>query len=105
MSNSQIAFLIYWFFALAISAVLGLIWIASPLGIGFQGQPNSHFLRAVAQSLYFVSYFAGIPALLGSQIAALIMGLTGNIRIAYRLSLGSLIGFFVLIVIVGSFFG
>ena len=105
MSNQQIAFFVYWAFALAISAILALIWAMSPLGVGFQDQPNSHFLRAVAQSLFVVSYFAGIPVLLGSQIAALIISLTGNIRIAYRLSLGALIGFFVLIVIVGSFFG
>lgn len=94
MRNKKIGFLIGWVFLFLISLVSAFIWLMSPLGIGFNANPNiPESTISLGEKLYAVSYFLGIPSLIITQIIAGVMGYKGCIKTAVVLSVLSIIIF------------
>jgi len=94
MSNKQIGFLFSWGFLLVFSLLISAVWFMSPLGIGFNYDPDlSPIKKKIGETIYFASYFIGIPLLLIFQVISGIIGVKGNTRQAIWLSVLTLILF------------
>ena len=96
------SFVWFYIFATAVALVFAGAWFMSPLGFGFAPWPADAGLRAFAQGLYQVSYFAGIPALLLGQVVSLALALTRRSRLAYYVPLTTIGVFGVSVAIVMS---
>ena len=70
--NTQRAAYVFYFVITSIAvAFLAFFWLMSPLGLGFASWPAGN--RNLLQSIYGISYYAGIPAILIAQVISPIL--------------------------------
>ena len=95
----------WFFFATTLVAIIcGAFWFMSPLGIGFAPQPANPLVPQVANTIYVVSYFGGIPMLLLGQVLSAILAALGWRRGAFIVPLVSLGAFALCVTIVLALF-
>lgn len=87
-AREKFPYALYWFLTTALALAIGLVWYMSPLGLGFNGHPGR-----LAYSVYWATYFVGIPALLLAQLASLMLALLHKQRAAYVLPAVALVLF------------
>lgn len=63
-----------------VALLLGFLWFMSPLGLGFAEQSADPVRRQWAETVYWLSYFLGIPMLLIGQVVAIICRKRGRKR-------------------------
>ena len=99
MKKYGTGFMSGWIFLLIFSLLVSFCWYMSPLGIGFNYNPHmSATQKKVGETIYSLSYFFGIPALLGTQVISGIIGFRGKPRQAIKLSLLSIFIFIGLVI-------
>lgn len=76
-----------------VAVIFSLAWYMSPLALGFSEWPSEPGQRDLAQALFATSYRIGIPALLISQLVAVVMGARGHHRAALIIPILSLSAF------------
>lgn len=75
-----------------VALVCAISWYVMPIGLGFQDGPTNPATRRIAATIFAVSYFVGLPALLLGQIISAILWFCCLARAAYIvpvLSIGS----------------
>jgi hypothetical protein len=88
-------YLNFWMLTTLVALVCALAWYFLPLGLGFQDGPTNPTTKRVALTIFAVSYFVGIPALLLGQVLSAVLWFYRRTRDAYLIPLLS-IGSFLL---------
>ena len=101
-ARARLQFLSFLTLTTLVAVVCAFVWYFVPLGLGFQEGPANPVTRRVALTIFGVSYFVGIPALLIGQILSAILWFYRRPRDAYIVPLLS-IGSFMLCAVTSLF--
>ncbi|MBB4395942.1 hypothetical protein [Bradyrhizobium sp. ERR14] len=90
---AQFFFPFFFVLTTVLAVLCAFVWFLSPLGFGFAERPTNPLTWKVASTIYSVSYFGGIPALLIGQAVSAILAVFGRTRAAYLVPLLSIASF------------